>query len=598
MLPELQYPNDPAHVVTYKIRISESFIKLCNNYGPCQPVISYPKNLEGRSFQKKWYEKNSWLEYSPQKDAMFCFSCRLFLTEERYSGRVAWKSEGISRWRTALEKIKEHAGSESHMIGMVRWKGFQSQALDIALETANREVQAARDKEKQRNREILDRLISITLYLARQGLPFRGDGEISTSENRGNFLELVEMFSKTQNDLIKALAISVRRVILEEIHQSKVFSILMDETTDVSHTEQVSFVVRYVHDFKIKERFIQVFNVQSTTGEALEKEVISMLKANNLNIDDMRGQGYDGAANMSGIYNGLHLVEKLYAFVANSSKRHAAFMEIQKAMYPEDRPLELQKLSDTRWACRESALRTMKKVIPALKQFLEEIVQKDPPDTSAGEASILLKSINFEFLVCLEIATPVFQETAYASNALQLKDLDLAASYRIVDGVLQSLRELRNDEKFQEIFTKVKDRAESMAINLPSVIPGQGRRRKMPERYKYSATSATTEDQQYQTLDDYYRVRVFYVFLDKISQELQRRFKDGDNTTRGILKAFHYMTVQDNWKEPVNEEAFKSLQKLCQFYELEEVDKLQLELKIFIPHFLAIHRTLQLQCST
>ncbi|XP_066941006.1 zinc finger MYM-type protein 1-like [Macrobrachium rosenbergii] len=264
-----------------------------------------------------------------------------------------------------------------------------------------------------------------------------------------------------------------------------------------------------------------------------------MLNANNLNIDDMRGQGYDGAANMSGIYNGLQsrlqrqnpkalyvhchahclnlvlvesakssiqfitffsLVEKLYAFVANSSKRHAAFMEIQKAMYPEDRPLELQKLSDTRWACRESALRTMKKVIPALKQFLEEIVQKDPPDTSAGEASILLKSINFEFLVCLEIATPVFQETAYASNALQLKDLDLAASYRIVDGVLQSLRELRNDEKFQEIFTKVKDRAESMAINLPSVIPGQGRRRKMPERYKYSATSATTEDQQYQTL--------------------------------------------------------------------------------------------------
>ena len=92
------------------------------------------------------------------------------------------------------------------------------------------------------------------------------------------------------------------------------------------------------------------------------------------------------------------------------------------------------------------------------------------------------------------------------------------------------MRELRNDEKFQEIFTKVKERAESMAIDLPSVIPGQGRRRKMPERYKYSATSAT-EDQQYQTLDDYYRGRVFYVFLDTISQELHRRFKGGDNTT-------------------------------------------------------------------
>ncbi|XP_068219366.1 zinc finger MYM-type protein 1-like [Palaemon carinicauda] len=220
----------------------------------------------------------------------------------------------------------------------------------------------------------------------------------------------------------------------------------------------------------------------------------------------MHGQGYDGAANMSGIYNGLQsrlqrqnpkalylhchahslnlvlvesakssiqfvtffsLVEKLYAFIANSSKRHAAFMETQKAMYPEDRPLEPKKLSVTRWACRESALRTMRKVILALKQFLEEIVQKPPPDASAGDASILLQSINFEFLVCLEITTPVFQEIAYASNALQQKDFDLAASYRIVDRALQSLRELKNDVKFQEIFTNVKERAKSMAIDLP-----------------------------------------------------------------------------------------------------------------------------------
>ncbi|XP_068214328.1 uncharacterized protein [Palaemon carinicauda] len=172
-------------------------------------------------------------------------------------------------------------------------------------------------------------------------------------------------------------------------------------------------------------------------------------------------------------------------------------------MYPEDRPLELKKLSDTRWACRESALRTMRKVIPALKQFLEEIVQKHPPDAPTGDASILLQSINFEFIFCLDIANPVFQEIAYVSNALQQKDFDLAASYRILEGVLQSLRELRNDEKFQEIFTNVKERAESMAIDLPSAIPGQGRRRKIPERFKYSATSAT-EDQQYQSLDEYY----------------------------------------------------------------------------------------------
>lgn len=94
-------------------------------------------------------------------------------------------------------------------------------------------------------------------------------------------------------------------------------------------------------------------------------------------------------------------------------------------------------------------------------------MQKDPPDASGGDASILLKSINFEFLVCLEIATPVFQETAYASNALQQKDLDLAVSYTTVDTVLQSLRELTNDEKIQ-IFTKVKERVKFI---WPSTFP-------------------------------------------------------------------------------------------------------------------------------
>ena len=52
-------------------------------------------------------------------------------------------------------------------------------------------------------------------------------------------------------------------------------------------------------------------------------------------------------------------------------------------------------------------------------------------------------------------------------------------------------------------------------------------------------------------------------FLDTISRELQRRFKGGDHITWDILNAFHCMTVQDNWEEPVNEEVFKSLQKLC-----------------------------------
>ncbi len=83
-----------------------------------------------------------------------------------------------------------------------------------------------------------------------------------------------------------------------------------------------------------------------------------------MKIENIRGQGYDGAANMSGHYKGLqsrilrqnpkalyvncqahclnacfvsflNLVEKLYTFMANSSKRHSAFIEMQKRKHPD-----------------------------------------------------------------------------------------------------------------------------------------------------------------------------------------------------------------------------------------------------------------------
>ncbi|XP_049451182.1 uncharacterized protein LOC125900324 [Epinephelus fuscoguttatus] len=44
----------------------------------------FPKNQDGRSFQGHWYDENPWLEYSPENDAMYCFSCRISLNDEKY----------------------------------------------------------------------------------------------------------------------------------------------------------------------------------------------------------------------------------------------------------------------------------------------------------------------------------------------------------------------------------------------------------------------------------------------------------------------------------------------------------------------------------
>lgn len=85
------------------------------------------------------------------------------------------------------------------------------------------------------------------------------------------------------------------------------FSILCDETSDLSHIEQISLSIRYV-DFKlcvIKENFICFVPVYECTGENLANTVIQKLKEVGLSLEFLRGQGYDGGANMSGKYCGV-----------------------------------------------------------------------------------------------------------------------------------------------------------------------------------------------------------------------------------------------------------------------------------------------------
>jgi hypothetical protein len=319
---------------------------------------------------------------------------------------------------------------------------------------------------------------------------------------------------------------------------------------------------------EIKERFLQVCDVSGTTAKELEDVVMTVLEENGLKVEDIRGQGYDGAANISGGYSGLqsrikshnekalyvhchahclnlvlvesakssqpfvrffNLVESLYTFLARSPKRHAAFVTLQQTMYPGQRVCELKRLSDTRWACREDALRSLKKVLSAVVKLLQNMADSDPPDSAAGDARMLLRSIDFEFILCMEITTPIFNETAIASAALQRKNLDLSSSYTIVEGVIQRVKAMRTDEAFKVLFTKAKRQAEAAGIEVPEEIPGQARRRKVPQKYKYSSKSAT-EDYQAQDLEEHYRGKVFFCFLDRLSHELHRRFKGKDDT--------------------------------------------------------------------
>lgn len=59
---------------------------------------------------------------------------------------------------------------------------------------------------------------------------------------------------------------------------------------------------------EVKEHFLGFVEADSTTGEALAETVLNTLEEYGIDVNNIRGQGYDGAANMAWKHRGVQVV--------------------------------------------------------------------------------------------------------------------------------------------------------------------------------------------------------------------------------------------------------------------------------------------------
>ena len=90
----------------------------------------------------------------------------------------------------------------------------------------------------------------------------------------------------------------MKKAIREEIGDAK-FCILVDETRDESMKEQMAVVLRYVNtNGFVREQFFGIVHIVDTTAVTLKNEIYYLFSNYCLDIQNIRGQGYDGASNM------------------------------------------------------------------------------------------------------------------------------------------------------------------------------------------------------------------------------------------------------------------------------------------------------------
>lgn len=108
------------------------------------------------------------------------------------------------------------------------------------------------------------------------------------------------------NEILSLLSREIQLNLISEIKDAFCYSIILDETWDVSNREQVSVCFSIVdNNFYISEHFLGFFETPFTDAQTLFNLVINVSSQFDIDISKCRGQFYDGAANVSGHITGL-----------------------------------------------------------------------------------------------------------------------------------------------------------------------------------------------------------------------------------------------------------------------------------------------------
>ncbi|XP_072088033.1 uncharacterized protein [Arachis hypogaea] len=214
----------------------------------------------------------------------------------------------------------------------------QSKHIDKVLDRHSDETIA-------NNRLRLKTSINAIRWLAFQACAFRGDDESPRSLNRGNFIELIKLLASCNQN--------VHNVVLENAPGNAQY---ISPTRDESKREQMSVVLGFVDKhICVQERFFDLIHVSDTCSLTLKTEISSVLSHHNLDVQNLRGQGYDGELVIC-VVNGMDC--KLY-FCSRLNQTGT-----------------LQRAGDTRWSSHLNSVRRLLCMFDATCEVLEKSTEE------------------------------------------------------------------------------------------------------------------------------------------------------------------------------------------------------------------------------
>ncbi|XP_034207242.1 zinc finger MYM-type protein 1-like [Prunus dulcis] len=487
-------------------------------------------------------------------------------------------SEGSRDWKHLGDKLKQHEKSIEHITNL-----RSCVELQIRLKTSqtiDKELQELIKKDTLHWKNVMVRIIDVVKCLATHNLAFRGTNEKVFEDGNGNFLGLLEMISefdpvmqhhfrliqdkkihyhylshKIQNELIDILASNVKQIIIKKVKEAKYFSVILDCTPDASHKEQMTLILRCVDvsctPINIEEYFLEFLIVQDTTGLGIFNELQDVIKKLELNIDDVRGQGYDNGSNMKGKNMGvqkrlldinprafympcgshcLNLIlcdmakscvkaksffgacQCIYTVFSNSTKRWNVLLDYIDG-------LTLKSLSTTRWESHIESVKAIKSQASKIREALFKLAEisedaklsRDAESLASGELS------SFEFILSLVIWYDILHKINLVSKKLQSEDMRLDVAVRQLEGLVSFFENYRING-----FTSAMIDAKVIALDM-EIEPIFLKKRQTCRKRHFDEISNNEREQQ--SSEESFRTDYFLVIVDIALGELKSRFE-------------------------------------------------------------------------
>lgn len=561
--------------------------KLYGNRFWCFNINNFNRKLANGEKQNR-----AWLVYSETKCAVFCGPCRLFHSETQ--SESSFVKEGFGDWKNVSSRLKEHENSVSHKNNTITLKERGEK-----LGKVDSQVTEMIDQEISYWKMLLQRVVVVIKALASRGLPFRGSKEVFGSNSNGNYMMMLEVLAEFDpfladhirkygnpgkgkisylssticDEFIELLGKQVLTYILGEAKSSQYFSVVVDSTPDISHVDQLSFVIRYVKQSgEPVERFLKFLPNVGHKALDMFTAVIETLQLFGLDLLKCRGQSYDNASNMSGMYSGLKarilevsplasyvpcaahslnlvgthavdscieavlfftLLQELYNFFSSSTHRWAVLNQYKNTR------LTTKSLSTTRWSARHDALRALQEEWPAIIRALEAL-ESDPDEKSGTRAEargLISRLKRFETALMAQLWGTILFRLHKVNKYVQNEDIDVTAVVEVFKSLIKFFEELR--EQFDVYENKALDVCENETYDYE-----RDERRKTTR--KLQADESRDGEVCFSGRDDF-RVNTFLPIVDKVREEITRRMIAYEKFTEkfgAIIKLWNLTTPQ------------------------------------------------------